>query len=34
MDQIVAESTARARFDMWLMTLFGGCALLLSAIGV
>ena len=34
MDQIVAESTARSRFDMWLMTLFGGCALLLSAIGV
>ena len=34
MDQIVAESTARSRFDMWLMTLFGGCALLLAAIGV
>jgi putative ABC transport system permease protein len=34
MDQIVAESTARSRFDTWLMTLFGGCALLLSAIGV
>jgi putative ABC transport system permease protein len=34
MDQIVAESTARSRFDMWLMTLFGGCALMLSAIGV
>ena len=34
MDQIVAESTARSRFDMWLMTLFSGCALLLSAIGV
>src|SRR5258705_13735674 len=34
MDQIVAESTARSRFDMWLMTLFGACALLLSAIGV
>ena len=34
MDQILAESTARSRFDMWLMTLFGGSALLLSAIGV
>jgi putative ABC transport system permease protein len=34
MDEIVAESTARSRFDTWLMTLFGGCALLLSAIGV
>jgi len=34
MDQIVSESTARSRFDTWLMTLFGGCALLLSAIGV
>jgi predicted permease len=34
MDEIVAESTARARFDMWLMTIFGGCALLLAAIGV
>jgi len=34
MDEIVAESTARSRFDMWLMTIFGGCALLLAAIGV
>jgi len=34
MEQIVAESTARSRFDMWLMTLFGCCALLLAAIGV
>jgi putative ABC transport system permease protein len=34
MDEIVAESTARSRFDTWLMTLFGGCALLLAAIGV
>lgn len=34
MGQVVAESTARSRFDMWLMTLFGGCALLLSTIGV
>ncbi len=34
MDEIVAESTARPRFDMWLMTMFGGCALLLAAIGI
>jgi predicted permease len=34
MDQVVAESTARSRFDTWLMSVFGGCALLLSAIGV
>jgi ABC-type antimicrobial peptide transport system permease subunit len=34
MTEIVAESTARTRFDMWLMTLFGACALLLAAIGV
>jgi putative ABC transport system permease protein len=34
MDEIVAEATARSRFDMWLMTIFGGCALLLAAIGV
>jgi predicted permease len=34
MDEIVAESTARSRFDMWLMTMFGGCALLMAAIGV
>jgi putative ABC transport system permease protein len=34
MDEVVAESTARARFDMWLMTAFGGCALLLAGVGV
>jgi predicted lysophospholipase L1 biosynthesis ABC-type transport system permease subunit len=34
MEEIVAESTARSRFDMWLMSLFGGSALLLAAIGV
>jgi predicted permease len=34
MDDVVAESIARARFDMWLMTIFGCCALLLAAIGV
>jgi putative ABC transport system permease protein len=34
MDQIISESTARSRFDTWLMTIFGTCALLLAAIGV
>jgi putative ABC transport system permease protein len=34
MDDVVGESLARARFDMWLMTIFSGCALLLAAIGV
>jgi putative ABC transport system permease protein len=34
MDDVIGESIARARFDMWLMTIFGGCALLLAAIGV
>jgi predicted permease len=34
MEAIVAESTARSRFDMWLMSIFGGSALLLAAIGV
>jgi len=34
MDAVVAESTARSRFDMWVMTVFGACAVLLSAIGV
>jgi putative ABC transport system permease protein len=34
MDDVVGESIARARFDMSLMTIFGGCALLLAAIGV
>jgi ABC-type antimicrobial peptide transport system permease subunit len=34
MSDIVAGSTGRARFDMWLMTLFGGSALLLSVVGV
>jgi putative ABC transport system permease protein len=34
MAEIVAESTARSRFDMWVMTAFGVCAVLLSAIGV
>ncbi|PYR38070.1 MAG: hypothetical protein DMF93_16795 [Acidobacteria bacterium] len=34
MNQVVAESTARSRFNTWLMTLFGCCAVLLAAIGV
>ena len=34
MEEIVAESTARSRFDMWLMSIFGASALLLAAIGV
>ena len=31
---ILSESTARHRFDMWLMTAFGLCALVLCAVGV
>ena len=34
MEQVVAESTARSRFDMWLMTVFAACALLVAALGV
>ena len=34
MEQVVAESTARSRFDMWLMTAFAACALLVAALGV
>jgi putative ABC transport system permease protein len=34
MDEIVSLSTSRQRFNMWLMTVFGGCALLLAAIGI
>jgi putative ABC transport system permease protein len=34
MNDVVAESTGRTRFEMWLMTLFGGSALLLSVVGV
>ena len=34
MDEVVAESTGRTRFEMWLLTLFGAAALLLAAIGV
>ena len=34
MDEVVALSTARQRFNMLLMTVFGGSALLLAAIGI
>jgi putative ABC transport system permease protein len=34
MGDVVAESTARTRFDMWLMTIFGCSALLLAAVGI
>jgi predicted permease len=34
MRDVMSESTARHRFDMWLMTGFGLCALLLAAVGV
>ncbi|MDE3168227.1 MAG: ABC transporter permease [Acidobacteriota bacterium] len=34
MDQIISRSTSRQRFNMLLMTIFGGAALLLAAIGI
>jgi predicted permease len=34
MDQVVSRSTARERFNMWLMAVFGVSALLLAAIGI
>jgi len=34
MGQVVSRSTSRERFNMWLMTVFGVSALLLSAIGI
>ena len=34
MDEIVALSLSRQRFNMWVMSVFGGCALLLAAIGI
>jgi predicted permease len=34
MDEIVAVSVSRQRFNMWVMSVFGGCALLLAAIGI
>jgi predicted permease len=34
MDSIVSTSISRQRFNMWVMTVFGACALLLAAIGI
>jgi predicted permease len=34
MAEVVSRSTSRQRFNMWLMTVFGVCALLLAAIGI
>jgi len=34
MGEVVTTSTSRQRFNMWLMTVFGACALLLAAIGI
>ena len=34
MDEIAALSVSRQRFNMWVMSVFGGCALLLAAIGI
>ena len=34
MDEIASLSVSRQKFNMWVMTVFGGCALLLAAIGI
>lgn len=34
MAEIISESTARSRFNTWLMSIFGACALLLAGIGI
>ena len=34
MDAIVSVSFSRQKFNMWVMSVFGGCALLLAAIGI
>ena len=34
MDSIVETSVSRQRFNMWVMSIFAGCALLLAAIGI
>jgi putative ABC transport system permease protein len=34
MNEIVARSVSRQRFNMWLMSVFGSAALLLAAIGI
>jgi len=34
MDEIVALSVSRQRFNLWVMSIFGACAPLLAAIGI
>ena len=34
MDEIAAVSVSRQKFNMWVMTVFGACALLLASIGI
>ena len=34
MTDIASRSVSRQKFNMWVMTVFGGCALLLAAIGI
>ena len=34
MEQVIAESTARSNFNMLLLTIFAGTALLLAALGI
>ncbi|HVD93424.1 MAG TPA: FtsX-like permease family protein, partial [Vicinamibacterales bacterium] len=34
MDDIVSVSVSRQKFNMWVMSVFGACALLLAAIGI
>jgi ABC-type antimicrobial peptide transport system permease subunit len=34
MEEIAALSVSRQKFNMWVMSVFGGCALLLAAIGI
>jgi putative ABC transport system permease protein len=34
MDVFVSVSVSRQKFNMWVMSVFGGCALLLAAIGI
>jgi ABC-type antimicrobial peptide transport system permease subunit len=34
MEEVVSRSVSRQRFNMWLMAVFGCCALLLAAIGI
>ena len=34
MDEVVSRATSREQFNMWLMSIFGGCALVLASIGI